>query len=119
MHHILCIIFYAMHYMRFIPCIIFFAMYSLICIFCIILYALTFMHCIIYSIFYSLCSMYCNQFIVFYALPPVGQPVVLFALNANCCVRAPVLSALLIVLQAWSTMKIPLKILTKIQEMWL
>jgi hypothetical protein len=46
----------------------------------------------------------------------VGQHAVVFALKANSHTRAPVLSALCIVSQAWSTMKIPIRILTKFQE---
>ena len=46
----------------------------------------------------------------------MGQHAVVFALNANSCFRAPVLSALCIVLQAWTTMKISLIILIKTQR---
>ena len=45
----------------------------------------------------------------------VGQHAVIFALIANSHIRAPVLSALCIVSQAWSTMQIPIWILTKFQ----
>jgi hypothetical protein len=45
--------------------------------------------------------------------------VVLFALNANFLIGAPVLQALSIVSQAWSTIKIPLGILTKFHIVWI
>ena len=51
--------------------------------------------------------------------PTVDYNVVLFALNANSLNRAPVLQALCIVSQAWSTMKIPLRILTKFHIVWM
>ena len=42
-----------------------------------------------------------------------GEHAVVFALNVYSPTRAQVLSASCIVSQAWSTMKIPLEILTK------
>jgi hypothetical protein len=44
---------------------------------------------------------------------------VVYALNANFLNRALVLQALCIVSQAWSTMKIPLGILSKFQIVWI
>ena len=45
----------------------------------------------------------------------VVKQMVVFALDANFLNSAPVLLASCIVLQAWSTMKIPLGLLTKFQ----
>jgi hypothetical protein len=49
----------------------------------------------------------------------MGHHVVVFALNANCHNRAPVLQALCIVSQAWFIMKIPLGKWTKFQVGWM
>ena len=48
----------------------------------------------------------------------VGQHAVVFALNANNN-RAPVLQALCIVSQAWSTMKKQFGIITKFHIVWM
>jgi hypothetical protein len=50
--------------------------------------------------------------------PTVGKHMVVFALNANFLNRASVLQALYIVPQAWSTMRIPLGIITKFYIFW-
>ena len=47
----------------------------------------------------------------------MGKHAVVFAINAIFLCRAPVLQALCIVSQAWSTMKIPLGILTEFQKL--